>query len=340
MLRWLPGSALFLLAAAAAEPSCLKAGFIGKDVYLPLPNMYVANWATCAMNCAKSPICQEFSFKADTTPTSGGCWLFNHADVKFQEDSQAVTGPKTCQDREFDPGVAETMAKTAGVASGSSGKEGANDVAAGVNGMAGSLKGVAQTDFKPVAIGINGATSGVASAQTGLDTLSQQTDKVLKDASGAVENGLENVPSASGKKSLVADSSAGSDHTTLYYILGGGAVAAFIAGSGYMMTAGEKKKQPKKRSVKSEAKLMDEEAPAADQEPIYMPVPQLQQPSLFAPPEYQMNQMQAPMTYQPYQPYRLGAEPLPQLQPQLQTFQPTWNQPMEPSAIGSSRFPQ
>lgn len=55
---------MLLLAPALADPDCLKPG-LGKDPMLPAPSMYVANWATCAENCAKSLTCQEYSFKSD-----------------------------------------------------------------------------------------------------------------------------------------------------------------------------------------------------------------------------------------------------------------------------------
>lgn len=92
---------LSLLAVPAlAVPSCLKQGTLGKDPFLPAPSMYVANWASCAENCHKSLLCKEFSYKEDTTPSKGGCWLFNKVNVNFDEDAKAVTGDKACQDTE------------------------------------------------------------------------------------------------------------------------------------------------------------------------------------------------------------------------------------------------
>ena len=44
---------ILLLAPALAAPECLKSG-LGKEPFQPLPSFYLANWAACAENCAKS----------------------------------------------------------------------------------------------------------------------------------------------------------------------------------------------------------------------------------------------------------------------------------------------
>lgn len=102
-----------LLVPALAVPSCLKEGTLGKDPFLPAPSMYVANWASCAQNCEKSLLCKEFSYKEDTAPSKGGCWLFNKANVNFDEDAKAVTGDKTCQDTEASAAAAAAVAAAA-----------------------------------------------------------------------------------------------------------------------------------------------------------------------------------------------------------------------------------
>ena len=213
-----------LLVPALAAPSCLKQGTLGKDPFLPAPSMYVADWASCAKNCEQSLLCKEFSFKEETVPTTGGCWMFNKVDVDFQEDSKAVTGDKTCQD----PVTAETPATI----------EAAKDnVAAISSATATSLGGVANT------------VAGAAS--TGVASLSDQASSAMDDASSAFHE--------SQGKDLMATETGSSDHTVLYCVLGGTAAAALIAGGGYLMMPGEKKKRKRgTRSAKTEENLVEE----------------------------------------------------------------------------------
>ena len=147
---------MLLLAPALADPDCLKPG-LGKDPMLPAPSMYVANWATCAENCAKSLTCQEYSFKSDTAPTSGGCWLFNKADVDVEADPKAVTASKACKA----PPAALAAAEA-----------GMNALADGVDGAASAVTGTAQVGVDKVTSGVNtAATAAAGTVQTGLDSV-------------------------------------------------------------------------------------------------------------------------------------------------------------------------
>ena len=91
MARWA------LLVSALAEPECLRVGEIGRDPLMPSPNMYVPDLESCEKSCRESLLCQEFSFKQDTVPTSGGCWLFNEH-VKLVKDVNASSGAKSCKE--------------------------------------------------------------------------------------------------------------------------------------------------------------------------------------------------------------------------------------------------
>ena len=211
-----------LLVPALAAPSCLKQGTLGKDPFLPAPSMYVADWASCAKNCEQSLLCKEFSFKEDTVPTTGGCWMFNKVDVDFQEDSKAVTGDKTCQD----PVTAETPATI----------EAAKDnVAAISSATATSLGGVANT------------VAGAAS--TGVASLSDQASSAMDDASSAVHE--------SQGKDLMATETGSSDNTGPFCVvvgcvLGGIASAVSIAWERYCtMNRGT-------RSAETEENLVEE----------------------------------------------------------------------------------
>ena len=200
----------------------------------------------------RSLTCQEFSFKPDTSPTAGGCWLFNKADVDVEADAKAVTGSKECQDPAIAAAVSAAAEKVEGVAGAVTGTAaaGVNTVADGVNGAASAVTGTAQAGVDSVTSGINGVAGtaqghmntitdgigGVAgSVQGHMNGLTNGLTGAASSITGTAQNGVNALSEgASGAvdgikvnadgKSLVADGS-GSDHTLLYCILGGSAAA-------------------------------------------------------------------------------------------------------------------
>ena len=195
----------------------------------------------------RSLTCHAFSFKADSVPTSGGCWLFNQPDVAVEADAKAVTGSKECQD----PAMAE-LSDTAGAV-----RHAVTETAAAAGTVADGVKaatGSAEAGIDQVRAGVDSATNMAAkSVQSGIDSMNGglngmhgiapgHLDSITDDIRSASAGGHLNMQALSLKsghlhesptdikvgpyaKSLLVDGSEANDHTLLYSILGGGAAA-------------------------------------------------------------------------------------------------------------------
>ena len=194
----------------------------------------------------RSLTCHTFSFKADSVPTSGGCWLFNQPEVTVEADAKAVTGSKECQDpamaESSDAGavqdaVTDTAAAAGTVADGvkaatGSAEAGTDQVAAGVESAANMAAESVQSGIDSMNGGLNGLngiapghldsiTDGITSASAG-GHLNMQA---LSLKGGHVHESVTDIKVGPYAKSLLVDGSAGNDHTLLYGVLGGGAAA-------------------------------------------------------------------------------------------------------------------
>lgn len=94
MLRWLLAAAPVV---ALASTPCVKDAVLTQDPMLPAPAIYVQSWTACQKRCQEGPLCDSFSFKADSVP-AGACWLFpGTARLKEVTDVKAYSGPKACE---------------------------------------------------------------------------------------------------------------------------------------------------------------------------------------------------------------------------------------------------
>ncbi|CAJ1428435.1 unnamed protein product [Effrenium voratum] len=128
-----------LLAPALAAGTCLESGMLSKDPSAPLPALYFKTVNECAKSCETNPLCQWFSFKEDSYPTNGACYIFTKTDVAKEADPKAFSGAKGCKDLTV---LTDAANAAAGVASNL--QEGANgaaaDVAGAMNGQLNSLQ--------------------------------------------------------------------------------------------------------------------------------------------------------------------------------------------------------
>lgn len=107
------------------KPSCSERGkaYVTADKISSGPDgLYVINAISCQQSCAANPTCKKFTWKGDTTPLKGGCWLVSDADAEVRDDPMAISGPRLC------PAAASSFRRSGPIAISDMGKSGAKDL--------------------------------------------------------------------------------------------------------------------------------------------------------------------------------------------------------------------
>lgn len=95
----LVAGAMAIAEPADMKPSCSEKGkaYVTAEKIRSGPDgLYVINAISCQQSCAANPSCKKFTWKGDTTPLKGGCWLVSDADAEVREDPMAISGPRLC----------------------------------------------------------------------------------------------------------------------------------------------------------------------------------------------------------------------------------------------------
>ncbi|CAJ1388894.1 unnamed protein product [Effrenium voratum] len=168
-----------------------------RDPSAPLPALYFKTVAECQKSCDSNLLCQWFSYKADSYPTNGACYIFTKTDVAKEADPKAFSGPKGCQETTI---LTDAATAAAGVASNL--QEGATGAAAdmqtAVNGQVNAVTGAAADAQNAATAQLNGlqegATGAAADMQNAVNGQVNAVTGAAADAQNAVTgqlNGLQ-----------------------------------------------------------------------------------------------------------------------------------------------------
>lgn len=84
---------------SASSASCMKQGMVLQNgALLPAPTEWTATPESCQQKCHSSTACSFFTWKSDTHPMKGGCWLFPESSLPMTrvKDPNATSGVKDC----------------------------------------------------------------------------------------------------------------------------------------------------------------------------------------------------------------------------------------------------
>ncbi|CAJ1350076.1 unnamed protein product [Effrenium voratum] len=360
---------VLLLAPALAAGSCLESGMLSKDPSAPLPALYFKTVAECQKSCDSNLLCQWFSYKADSYPTNGACYIFTKTDVAKEADPKAFSGPKGCQETTI---LTDAATAAAGVASNL--QEGATGAAAdmqtAVNGQVNAVTGAAADAQNAATAQLNGLQEGATGAAADMQNAVNGHLNSLQDGANGAVNSISNAFSSAGAQltgtankaadqvgatfkgegadgKAMAAGSQSQDNTALYAIVGGGVGAALVAAGAFaMMGDGSEKKPKKKRGVPASTgskkptpdATVDAEAPSASASGLQMATPTYSVPrptysetaNYGQPASYQQPAYQ-PMAYQPASYQQMA---MPAAQPMTYQAAPAY----QPASMAASAY--